>query len=1112
MTASPSPGRLRSLATPLLLVLLGVLLRVVQLARHPELFLDWEELGRGLVARELLDGMALHLLDHQMDPYAGGSLVMGILVTPFFVLFGDDVISLQLAAIPFIAITALAVWALLRRPAGEPAALLAAALVFLAPYSASRLQLMVWGDHSQVPSFMALCLLLAWGWWKPEGRAPWRAGLLGLVAGFGLYFHYHLAIPLVVVALLLLAADRRALLGSSGLALLGGGLLGFSPWLLYNLTHDFGGLEISRYGSVVDPGVGWFAGTASRLAEILGPVGAGAWGSAPVQGGLQRAVSTVSWLLVLVAWAGLLWADRARLLALGRALLRGRPAPQDEPGSWVALPWLLYLPLFVLLGAISPFDFDNRPWYFADRYLTTLHLAALTIVAMATTRAWSRGRVLRWAGVGLGLWFIALGVGAQWSLLHGRAPGPLPVARNELGEPLRGYDWGLLADERVCSGWYRGDLAPPLRAVQQASGERRQHLARALGCSLAWRDGDDLAGLLARLDSAGLPQGDAVAVLEGLGKGMGTWHDQALADALATMRGHPLEAAFLEGLLRSMSWWFGGTGGDHPRAARLILDSVPTARQHDFLVGLGRWIQESHKGDLPGSLRTATQDLPPEAVEPALQGICEDIAWRLVEPGPRQSALDDASAIAPPWAARFDACLRRAWGMASAPAPQAEPGERWDAIVVGAGPAGLAAAWELERAGASVLVLDGQDSPGGRARWGEGEMWLAGTSTQREQGQQDDPARALGDWERVTGAAPDPWVERYLREAPTEVHDWLLTLGVRFGKLERDTRSGQRRLHYPQGGSPALVEALLAALDLEPRTGTWVTDLVIEQGRVQGVVVQGSRPLWQLEGQPSTLRAGAVILATGSILGSDDRIRALAETHTCPVRPTYHKLGSFPGGTDLAATLEGLGVTLRSADSIGAYAHLLAEPPWPFIEVDRALWVDRSGASFFDPRQWTSIDSGRALARLPGCEGWAVFDDRHADQVLALLDEQGRAAALARGEALFRAEDAVTLARQAGLDAAGLEATVATAQLAPGPLWAARLGLSVGKSFGGVPTDLTGRVLGADGEPIPGLYAAGELCGMAGGSLAAPDGLDGSLGAVMLSGRVAGRSAADARR
>jgi hypothetical protein len=1097
-------GVMRRLAPPLLIVLLGAVLRVVQLVRFPELYLDWEELSRGLVARELLDGMALHLLDHQMDPYAGGSLVMGILAAPFFLLFDDSIVSLKLAAVPFILVTALATYAVMARSAGRAPALLAGVLVFLAPYSMGRLSLLVWGDHSQTPAFMALCLLLAWGWWETSDRAVWRAGALGLVAGFGLYFHYHLAIPLVVAGLLLLASDRRGLLGARGIALLVGGAVGFAPWLVYNLTHSFEGLTISRYGSVETLSVGWLASYPGRLWSLVGPVPAGMWVTTPAVGVLQRSLSTLSWWAVLSAWAGLAWADRRRLAEFYRALLRGRPELGAQPRAWISIPFLLYLPCFVLLAAASPFDFVNHSGYFADRYLTTFHFASVVLVALASARLWQRGGVVRWFGPGLAVWFLGVGGAAQISLLDGVAPGPLPPAQAEDGRLRRGYDYALLADERVCAGWYRGDLDPPLAAIRMATGERRHFLARALGCSLARRDGGDLQGILERLEGNGLPDGkDRSALFEGLGMGMGIWHFDEPERTLATVRRQLWEASFLEGLRSSVSWWY---GGDDPAAsARLILDSIPPGQQGPFLDALGRWMQESHKGRLQESLGLAVDQLPAQAVKPVLRGICEDIAWRLSGPEQRGAALDAAkTALPPPHAADFDACLRSAWGL---PVEQQVP---WDVIVVGAGPAGLAAAWEAERAGASVLIVDGQEAPGGRARWGEGAIWMAGTDTQRAGGHQDSPEKALEDWQAVTGSPPGVWAERYLRDAPSDVHDWLRELGVQFDRLERDTRSGARRLHYPRGGSPSLVKALLGSLRTSPRTGTWVTGLLVEDGRVRGVTVRGSRPLWELDGEPETLRANTVVLATGSILGTQERIGTYAERAPCPIRPSLQPAGRFPAGADVLAMLEPMGVRLYSPDAIGAYAQLLAEPPHAVLDTRHGLWLNERGASFFEPEPWMSIDSGRALMAQPGCRGWLVFDTTQESAVLATLSPERRAAALARGSALVRADSLDALALATGIDAQGLRSNP-DAHKPPGlvpPLYAARLALTVGKSLGGVGTDPSGRVLDADGEPIPGLFAAGELCGMAGGAMSAPDGFDGSLGVVMFSGRVAGRAAA----
>lgn len=77
-----------------------------------------------------------------------------------------------------------------------------------------------------------------------------------------------------------------------------------------------------------------------------------------------------------------------------------------------------------------------------------------------------------------------------------------------------------------------------------------------------------------------------------------------------------------------------------------------------------------------------------------------------------------------------------------------------------------------------------------------------------------------------------------------------------------------------------------------------------------------------------------------------------------------------------------------------------------------------------------------------------------------------------------------------------------------GPLIAVRLNILTRKSLGGAETDLESRALGADGRPIPGLYAAGEVAGFGGGGYHGYNALEGTfLGGCIFSGRAAGRSA-----
>jgi uncharacterized protein len=78
-----------------------------------------------------------------------------------------------------------------------------------------------------------------------------------------------------------------------------------------------------------------------------------------------------------------------------------------------------------------------------------------------------------------------------------------------------------------------------------------------------------------------------------------------------------------------------------------------------------------------------------------------------------------------------------------------------------------------------------------------------------------------------------------------------------------------------------------------------------------------------------------------------------------------------------------------------------------------------------------------------------------------------------------------------------------------GPLIAVRLHILTRKTLGGLQTDLSGRVLGANGQPVAGLYAAGEVAGFGGGGVHGYRSLEGTfLGGCLFSGRVAGSAVA----
>jgi hypothetical protein len=80
---------------------------------------------------------------------------------------------------------------------------------------------------------------------------------------------------------------------------------------------------------------------------------------------------------------------------------------------------------------------------------------------------------------------------------------------------------------------------------------------------------------------------------------------------------------------------------------------------------------------------------------------------------------------------------------------------------------------------------------------------------------------------------------------------------------------------------------------------------------------------------------------------------------------------------------------------------------------------------------------------------------------------------------------------------------------AAGPLIGVKVHVLTRKTLGGIQTDLASRALGPDGQPVPGLYAAGEAAGFGGGGVHGYNALEGTfLGGCLFSGRAAGRAAA----
>ncbi|TAE23573.1 MAG: FAD-binding dehydrogenase [Candidatus Kapaibacterium sp.] len=229
-----------------------------------------------------------------------------------------------------------------------------------------------------------------------------------------------------------------------------------------------------------------------------------------------------------------------------------------------------------------------------------------------------------------------------------------------------------------------------------------------------------------------------------------------------------------------------------------------------------------------------------------------------------------------------------------------------DAIIVGAGLAGLVAAAELVDANKKVIILDQEpeQSLGGQAFWSFGGLFFVNSPEQRRMGIRDSYELALQDWmgtaafDREEDKHPRLWAEAYLQFAAGEKHSWLKQQGMKFfpvvGWAERGGYgaighgNSVPRFHVTWGTGPGVLEPFLHRVQAGVERGLVqykfrhrVTDLSLTGGVCDGVhgevleasTVERSQPTSRVVAGAFSLHAPAVIVSSGGIGGNHDLVR-----------------------------------------------------------------------------------------------------------------------------------------------------------------------------------------------------------------------------------------------
>jgi len=465
-------------------------------------------------------------------------------------------------------------------------------------------------------------------------------------------------------------------------------------------------------------------------------------------------------------------------------------------------------------------------------------------------------------------------------------------------------------------------------------------------------------------------------------------------------------------------------------------------------------------------------------------------------------------------------------------------GQDANVIVVGAGIAGLSAALEASAVGARVIVIE-RNSVGGGHAVKAGGFALVDTALQREKGIQDSPDLAYRDLFRW-GKDPDPfWTRYYVEHSGTDVYDWLTDMGVTFKVILDTPESTVPRFHFTRGTAVNVIVPMLRKALLDPNIefiwNTRVTELARSRGKITGVFTVNER-----DGSKQRFSAATTILATGGFQNDLKMVRENWPRDKALPKQFYKGAGTFATG-DGYRFATWAGADMRNMDRQVTFYSGAPDPTDPsglngvYVENPAAIWLASDGRRFVNESA-NSKEVAAAVSELKPVSYWLIFDAKGSRRLnvrdaLALNSKSVRDQILTNPKITATADTLDALARQAGLPAHGLTTSIETwnrmiqvgtdfkyGRFEPGnkatyirainepPYFALRVYPLTRKSMGGPAINTEAQVVDASGLPIPGLYAAGELTGVAG--INGQYGGSGTfLGPSVITGRVAGRSA-----
>lgn len=443
--------------------------------------------------------------------------------------------------------------------------------------------------------------------------------------------------------------------------------------------------------------------------------------------------------------------------------------------------------------------------------------------------------------------------------------------------------------------------------------------------------------------------------------------------------------------------------------------------------------------------------------------------------------------------------------------PRGNMEDNWDVIVVGAGSAGIPAAIFAGQRGARVLLVEADNRIGGTLHWSTGQVSAAGTRLQKELGIDDRPEWHYEDCERIVGGPINETLARLAINNAADTFDWLMDIG--FAPAPETPVAGHghepyrvRRYYWGENGALSIFEVMQPLLDEEIGRGTVnlslqtkLSSLAIEDGNVVGIHAEAR------DGTKALIRGQNVVLASGGYAANPELWSELT-----PSYPLRSHCNPYSRGDGIVAARDAGAKVDRGDMFLCSFASVLQDPNDPLslrlglvlsphMRMPWEMFVNRSGKRFVREDHPSVDHREHALLEQDGMEMFIIFDEgirQNAPNIDSAVERDAVANLFGNHPSYYKADTLAELATACGVDPANLEASVrqyneavesgddsAFGRMAlprpidtPPYLAIRAVGFTV-LSPGGLDVDGQLRVLDTDRQPIPNLFAAGEILG-----------------------------------